>query len=147
MESYHRYLISLWQEGEGFLNVEQDIQIHRDVIPQLSECTEPWCAFGYAGPSGLGEDLLTRSLGCTRFSTELLKAEPGLPTSILMQSWRRLDAVLGPRLMEVGYQVHVHEPPVLQHHVYDSGDGPSCACGGDHEPYPVDHEGRYRPEE
>ena len=144
-ESYFRFLSDMWAIGETFLNIEQDIEIHEEVVPQLESCPEPWCAFGYfygypikdTGQIGI----LYKALGCTKFSAELMQAVPDLMTDLPVKHWRRIDSEMLPSLVKLGYEVHVHKPPVSQHHVY----GTRCSCLREHEAYPIDNEGRYSP--
>lgn len=147
---YWQFLCQMWAAGETFLIVEQDVEIHGDVIPQMEQCPEPWCLFPYPGPrpsrgwsqnhadTPLGH-LLYRSLGCTKFSASLMARYPGFMSGLPNHDWRRLDAEIHPRLEAKKVTPHLHWPHVLQHHVWDD----LCSCGEDHEPYPVDHEGRY----
>jgi len=127
---YYDLLYDLWEFQEWFLIVEHDIEIHDDVIPQMEACPEPWCAFPYAGPTdGTGDPLLYGSLGCTRFSSALLEAEPDFMAALPVRNWKHLDAEIKPRLMTRGYQVHTHWPVVLHHHVRENG---RCDCGETH---------------
>ena len=149
-DRYYLYLCGLWREGESFLIVEQDIEIHGDVLPQLEQCPEPWCIFPYPGPRparGWSQNpdndpnahLLYRSLGCTRFSSELMGKFPGFMNGLPCHDWRRLDAVIHPRLEAQRFKAHIHWPQVLQHHVWEN----KCCCEQEHDSYPVDNQGRY----
>lgn len=157
--TYWRLICSLWQRRETFLLIEQDIEIHDDVLPQMEACPEPWCIFPYPGPQpprgwsqgGLDhlaygslpwphDHLLSRSLGCTKFSAELAAALPRLMWYLPETDWRTLDAEIHRTLVDLRVQPHFHLPPVLQHHVWDG----VCSCTEDHHrAYPVDREGRY----
>lgn len=139
--AYYELLRSLWRAGDAFLVVEQDVEVHAEVVPSLERCSSPWCVFPYAGPgpAGAANAPLTRSLGCTRFSASLLGAEPSVMDELPVRSWRRLDCELAPALMRRGYAPHVHRPPVRHHHVYYG----LCACGESHDGLAVDPDGRY----
>ncbi len=138
-DAYYLFLSELWASGEGFVNIEQDIEIREDTVRVLTDCSEPYCLFPYSGP-GVGEaSLLKGSLGCVRFSPELLRAQPGAMSALPVRNWRRLDCELHPRLVQAGYEPHLHYPPVLHHHYYSG----VCACGTEHGEYAVDQEGRY----
>lgn len=132
-------LIELWADPADTLLIEHDVEIHRHVLPAARRCREPWCSWPYNGPGfkSNGDPQLRESLGCTRFSRKLMQGEPdlvalaasvnqGLPPG----DWRRMDAQISPLLKQRGYEVHVHQPPVLHHHVYPNE---GCACGKEHE--------------
>jgi hypothetical protein len=134
-DAYRELLEECWAQGESFLLVEHDIEIHERVVSELQACQEPWCAFPYAigAPGG---DLIDSSLGATRFSAALLEALPGLIGSLPVRDWRRLDCEIAPRLRSAGFAPHVHSPPVSHHHVYPAPgrpDGEWCACGTEHD--------------
>ena len=155
-DRYHQLLAELWKAGEGFLIVEQDVELNHDtVLSQMEECPEPWCVFPYPGPKpprGWSQEspsdelghLLYRSLGCTRFSGPLLTSMPRFMTELPHREWHRLDREINLRLsakrfMGQKLKPHVHWPYVLQHHVWDG----ECSCGEDHDPFPVDTYGRF----
>lgn len=143
-QAYWRLLCEVWAAERTTLIVEHDIELHDRVIPELLACPEPWCAFPYHGPGyGTGgNSLLFTSLGCTRWSGELMRSLPELVRTctrpdaigVMENSWRRLDIWILNRLTEAGHEVHTHWPPVAHHHVYQGG----CACGGTHDA-PVGH--------
>ena len=123
--AYAELLARLWAEGDGFVVVEHDIEIHGDVLPGFAACGEPWCVFPYPGPGDhAGNRLLDHALGCTRFGASLLKAEPGVPPGP-GSHWGSLDARLYHVLVGRGYRPHVHLPPVVHHHERDG----RCDCG------------------
>lgn len=127
-DAYYRLLTELWEAGEGFLIVEHDVEIHAGVIPGMERCENDWCLHGYFG-AGLPPQLLTGSLGCTRFSAGLLARHPAFMAGLPVRDWRRLDCEIHPRLVALGEKPCVHEPPVDHHHVYAG----VCACGRCHE--------------
>jgi hypothetical protein len=137
-DAYWSLMCDVWAEGRSTLIVEHDVEIHSGVIPSLLVCREPWCVYPYNGPGvGQGGDpLLYRSLGCTRFSSAVMRDLPALvrdsarpdAVGVAMNSWRRLDIWIGDRMRDAGIEVHTHWPPVDHHHVYDGG----CACGRFH---------------
>lgn len=123
-DAFWRFLAQLWDEGEGFLLVEHDIEIHAEVIPQLEGCPESWCVFPFPGAGGA---LLYGSLGCTRFSTELIAKVPNLMKDLCVRDWRRLDSEITPALERAGCTRHYHEPPVPHHHYRPERH--QCDCG------------------
>lgn len=125
-DAYRLLLERLWADGEAFLIVEHDVEIHRRVVPELAECPEDWCLYPYGGAGGQS---LEGALGCTRFSAALIRDEPGLIGSLPVRNWRRLDCELLGKLRQTDRVPHVHQPPVLHHHIYGAG----CACGLAHE--------------
>ena len=141
-EAYYWFLTEMWAAGESFLNIEQDIEIHESVVSQMEACDEPWCVFPYGGADFVrGGGRLRYSLGCTKFSADLMEDIPDLMSALPVKHWRRLDVEIMPVLIRAAYTTHVHQPPVVQHHVYYE----RCACLRKHEDYPVDNEGRYCP--
>jgi hypothetical protein len=138
-DAYYMMLSQVWLEGEGFLNVEQDVELHEEVIPQLEACPELLCVFPYEGgkiPGTEGDGLIRMGLGCTRFSTELLQAEPDLMMKLPVRGWRRLDSHILPYLFGKGYESHLHWPEVKHHHIYTAHGVSWCACGGHAVPQP-----------
>lgn len=128
-DAYYALLATSWGRGEPFLIVEQDIEIHETVVPELSTCPEPWCLFPYPGPAGaIGDPLIYSSLGCTRFSAELMWLLPDLLKALPSHDWWRLDALMWERLRTVA-SPHIHEPPVNHHHVRPWLLGHRCDCG------------------
>lgn len=144
-DAYARSLCRLWTEGDGFLNVEHDIEINAQTIRQAVYCPQLWCIWPYLGPGFQHHNLpaqdafLYRSLGCVRFHRKLLLAEPDLMLKATGIShgeefrpahWIRMDAEVSPLLLGRGYQPHIHWPQVIHHHLYEPY---GCACGGQHE--------------
>ena len=137
---YSELLRDLWSRGDDLLIIEHDIEIHAGLVEEARSCPQLWCTWPYNGPGWTdpnSDPLLYESLGCSRFSSKLMRAEPDLlaVASALSQGlpagdWRRLDASILPTLPERGYTAHRHFPPVLHHHRYEPE---GCACGGKHE--------------
>lgn len=131
-DAYYAYFLAIWAQGEGFLNVEHDVEIYPEVIPQLEACPEDWCVFPYMGgltPGSPGDGHIYGGLGCTRFSTKLIQANPTLIQTLPVRNWQNLDSHILPALLGLGYERHYHEPPVLHHHIYSQGKNSWCACG------------------
>lgn len=131
-DAYRELLEEAWAARESFLVVEHDIEIRAGLVEELDACPEPWCAAPYvvgSDPNGFIES----SLGCTRFSAELLRDAPQIISGLPVRDWRRLDCEISPRLRTAGYEPHVHLPAVLHHHRYPAGvpGGWRCACGED----------------
>jgi hypothetical protein len=129
-DAYYKVLAGLWEAGEGFLVIEQDIEVHAEVVPYLEACGERWCVYPYPGPAGAyGDPLTYYSLGCTKFSAELLAEAPSLMADLESHDWRRLDALMLPLLREAAGQPHWHSPPVNHHHVRPWVLQRRCDCG------------------
>lgn len=133
-ESYWQLLERLWRGGESFGIVEHDIEVTADAIAQAETCACPWGVSPYGGP---GSAVLDQSLGCTRFSAQLLLAEPDAMSevgsiddagpAVPLRDWRRIDARLYGVLRQREYLPCIHAG-VRHHHVYQG----TCACGGRH---------------
>lgn len=141
--AYWQAIAARWDGSRDLVVVEQDIVIHRSVIPQFLDCGEPWCAFGYPGRGG---EMLTDRLGCTRFSAVLQRHVPAVefeqdgrllqveaPAGAWLTSgpaaslaWPFLDMTISARLYARGLVPHVHHPGVEHRHDYgrirDDGD-------------------------
>lgn len=132
-DAYYNLFAQLWDDGDGWLNVEQDIEIHASVVPETAACPEPWCVWPYNGPgrdSDVGDRHLYGSLGCTRFSAELIAAHPRFIAELQGRRWQGLDSFILPGLLGLGYKQHIHWPAVLHHHV--RSDTKKCDCRGIH---------------
>lgn len=118
-EAYFDLLKSVWNDGEGFIVIEHDIEVRPTTIDELIGCEHDWCAFPYA--MGGGND--ATALGCTKFSDNLVKAVPSFPDWLSMRGdpwaparhWARLDTRTFAILTEQGYEEHRHEPSVGHH--------------------------------
>ena len=116
-DAYYRLYAQLWDDGDGWLNVEQDIELHSSVLPDTEACPEPWCVWPYQGPGrDDGDRYLFGSLGCTRFSAELIAAHPQFIAQLQGRNWQGLDSYILPGLLGLGYKQHIHWPAVLHHH-------------------------------
>lgn len=111
------YWASLGREWWGFdqgwssdlVVIEQDIQIHERVIPEFMNCKQDWCVFPYRLKPGLVAGTATASLGCTRFSAELLEQVPYPDEAV---KWSQLSSEIRRRVTGAGYVPHVHGPNV-----------------------------------
>jgi hypothetical protein len=127
-DAYRELLEEVWRDGESFLVVEHDIEIRGGLPEEMDACPEPLCAAPYvvgSDPNGFVET----SLGCTRFSAELIAAVPTAISGLPIRDWRRIDCELSPRLRTAGYVPHAHLPAVKHHHAYPAPGGKRCACG------------------
>ena len=150
--SYHGLVERLWQHGETFLLVEQDVIVRADTAGVLEACPDGWCGFAYSIGSHYGA-----YLGCTRFRAEFLADHAGAFAAIAQlrddgtprRYWGRLDTRLKQVLETQGAVMHVHWP-ALEHLNLDKPEPIyNCAsCGraipgevarSGPPPYPCDH--------
>lgn len=113
-EAYHELLLRLWGEGRGWVNVEHDVVVRPGAIAELEACPEPWCGFAYSLGGYYGG-----TLGCTRFSDELVAGRPGVMPALdglpfdgtPRRYWGRLDTRLQVVLEQhEGLRMHLHWP-------------------------------------
>jgi hypothetical protein len=117
--AYFELMARLWKEQEAFTVIEQDIVVWPGAIAVLEACSEPLCGFAYELSTGWGS-----WLGCTRFSKQVIAAEPGLFQAIdalpfdgtPKRYWGRLDTRLFQVLEAGGWKKHVHWPSVRHLH-------------------------------
>jgi hypothetical protein len=112
---YSELLTGLWAAGDGFVVVEHDIAPWFGAVTQLAECDRDWCMFHYPKFGGM----LTRGLGCTKFSRRLVRAYPELPAAWRDIGWRVLDGTVGAAVAEAlrgerpdRHPLCYHQPPV-----------------------------------
>lgn len=119
--SYYELLSRLWAEGEGFVVLEHDIQLTPEALREAEECPCSWGVAPYVHPvaavvAGGGRTIANISLGCTRFSTELLRAHPDAwdddvtPPQWRSHAWGKLDSRIAGVLMLAGVAPHEHSP-------------------------------------
>ena len=98
-----------WVGKYDLMTVEQDNVITPEIIPSFNMCDELWCTYSYIGPPHMTDRTLTKSLGCTRFSTRLQREVPIQEISDKDYfSWYLIDYRLAVVLGEKGYEPHVH---------------------------------------
>lgn len=131
--AYTELLTELWDRGETFALVEQDIIVNQQSLGDLAYCDRGWCAFSY--PFGNGGTI--EGLGCTKFSDKLIALCP----DAVKLTWEHVDprhpaghwCTLDIRLNRVlsnkyGQVRHVHGPmvghlePSPSHRLCGSGD-------------------------
>lgn len=113
--AYHRLLCEAWAAGTDMLVVEHDIVLEPHVIGELDACDEPWCGFVYDLAVGYKV-----CLGCTRFASALVQAEPNAMlragdsdnSGVNERAWYRIDVRLDRILRDRGYTPHPHWPPL-----------------------------------
>lgn len=151
---YWHQLTARWDGRADLVVIEQDMELHDQVIPQFRECRSDWCTFPYL-PHAFGnprEDIagyaerlaaagaLTASLGCARFSAGLQRRFPLAdvrwvdhkynPAPAAEPGYMLCDAWISSTLAGAGLRPCVHEPPVVNHHWEWWGHG-LAPCPGD----------------
>jgi hypothetical protein len=96
--AYWRAIKKHWTGDEDLVVIEQDIEIHEDVIPSFIKCYEPWCVFVYE--MGAPQCWLNESFGCTKFSAKLQRAVPAADICDGDHVWAGLDIALSQKLKQ-----------------------------------------------
>lgn len=122
--AYWRILNAWWRDhvDTGFIVVEHDIVPTPGVVEEMAFCGEPWCASPY--PYGGRGQIAHESLGCTKFSPELIRAVPTAlmkvsnmdDASIPARHWCRLDVRISRTLKRAGFVPHHH---AASRHLHD----------------------------
>ena len=118
--TYSELLADLWEQGDGFIMLEQDVVPYEDSLADIAYCREPWC--GFAFPNGGGFTKAGSNLGCTKLSASLIDATAGFGAAERkQQAWDRCDA----RLSTWAYgraklRPHRHYPDVEHRCTYRS---------------------------
>ena len=102
--SYARAIQEHWGKDDLVI-VEQDIEIHAQVLADFEKCDHDWCLCAYQ----VREEILDWCIGCVRFS---LAAQQKAPFP--MQGWRILDVHVSKAMDDAGLLRHVHD--LVQHH-------------------------------
>lgn len=128
--AYSRILARLWADAEGFLVVEHDKVLTTVALAEADRCPCPWGVGQYVMRPGL----MRGAMGCTRFSTDLLRKHPDVMERVLSEGtwgggrprghWQGLDYAICEILAAEGVSWHPHSV-VAHHHWYD----PQCLCG------------------
>lgn len=114
-EAYYRLFTRIWDKKETFCIVEHDIVVWPGGISELEACHEPWCVLPYYCSVGWIID----GLGCTKFSKELIEAQPDFfkePYPTCCQHSKHycgMDRFIAHRMNDLGIKPHVHSPGVV----------------------------------
>ena len=71
--AYWRYFADRWAAGETFISCEHDVVPWPGALESLTECPEPWCAFGYSARDDFGAPLGPPLVRVPRFSVGVPK--------------------------------------------------------------------------
>lgn len=69
--AYFDLLRSVWESGETFVVIEQDVVVYPGAIAAMLECPSPWCATDYFTCGHL-----QYGFGCTKFEGSFTSAHP-----------------------------------------------------------------------
>jgi hypothetical protein len=126
-DGYARLLIDLWEAGEAFAIVEQDVAVPPGWLVEFDACPHPWCTRAPEARPGLDW------LGCARFAAPLLADHPTLMAAALADTsadgdepytWRKCDVRLARHLRLAHVAPHQHVPCVTHHHPVTPGRQP-----------------------
>lgn len=106
---YSRLWCELWQGMEEFINIEHDVAPWPGALYKMMECQQGhWCSHMYpAAPHNL-----TDALGCIRIGEVIMDRERDLYKQWEGVAWNRLDGKVMSSLLNLGWQSHLHLPPV-----------------------------------
>lgn len=111
---YGHLLADLWEAGEDFCIVEQDIVLPNDLAEALAVCEKHYCAHPYNLRDGRG---LGTALGCVRFTSTLISRYPLVGTPWRATHWSVLDGAVDHAMREViRVNLHVHPEPLIHRH-------------------------------
>jgi hypothetical protein len=107
---YAELFAETWKGSYGFIVVEHDVAPWPGALHQLWACSEPWCGFFY--PMHFGR--MAGSLGCTKFSPELVVNNPEAAEEFVGKHWDVLDGTVSVVASQAtGRQnFHLHTPGV-----------------------------------
>lgn len=125
--AYWDALKQYWTGEDDLVVIEQDLEIHNDVLPSFIKCHEHWCSFCYFLRVGVTAAALGESLGCTKFSAELQRA---VPAEVIADKhhWQGLDITMGlairahaghllpPNVQRMGGEMHAHVHGRINHY-------------------------------
>lgn len=105
-EGYWRLLRDLWQSGDDFLLIEQDMVLPSGAVEQFAACPREWCGLPYFMHEGWG-----CWHGVIRYRASLTQRFPDLPDAIQMRHWQSLDSAWLNHLRAGGLnEAHWHWP-------------------------------------
>ena len=103
---YWELLCEYWARGDAFFVVEQDVIAWCGAIKHMADCPETWCTT----PLLCRGSLFITSLGCAKFSKELVTSRPTLVEDLEDHDWHWLDKNIAESIgMDPG--PHAHYPP------------------------------------
>ena len=104
--TYWLEICKRWDGSDDLVFIEQDNEITAEVLPSFAECEQDWCTFSYVG---LYNNMLERSLGCTKFSAALQRRFPHEMIAGPGMAWHLIDLRIGKLFTDLhGLQCHIH---------------------------------------
>ena len=73
-DDYLRYITYQWEVGDGFVNVEHDVEFEPRQVQALIECPHAWCWYPYVDVS----EPQMPNLGLTKFSATFISMTRGM---------------------------------------------------------------------
>jgi hypothetical protein len=117
--TYWEVLCDFWAHSpDGLLVIEHDVVCRPDVVESVTQCPKPWCAYPYSGMCHWAcMEAWRNTLGCTRFSAALMRANPDGVSRIEEphRDWHNLCDGIGDNLRAAGWTHHWHRPEVIHH--------------------------------
>jgi hypothetical protein len=126
-QDYAHLVAELWQGGETFVIVEDDIAPWPGAIRAMLDCPHHWCGHHYCLPGrwdaaaeGDEDQQLWGTTGCYKVAGEVMVAAPDLYKRWSRHDWWHLDVavyvalrhVLGLDAAPIEEMFHIHNPPV-----------------------------------
>jgi hypothetical protein len=123
---YAHLMAELWQDGETFVIVEDDIAPWPGAVAQMCDCPRFWCGYYYTLPGRWDPEddgpykSLWGTTGCYKVTDDVLLAAPDLYKRFEHHTWDTLDVgliaalrhVMGLEASSSEASFHVHGPPV-----------------------------------
>ena len=116
-QTYAEELERRWTGTDDLVLVEQDKEIHGEVLPSFAACPEPWCGYTYWIDPIPHTALVLGGFGVTKFSAEI--QQKVAVKDFAWTEWRGIDRRFNDLLLSMGIGCHLHGH-VVHHHVYPS---------------------------
>lgn len=110
-QHYGRLFRHMWEIGNGFVLVEDDVVPWPGAVNQLLECENDWCAFPHPRTAAQ-EGGWCLGFGCVRFSHALVRRHKMAHALDGSQRWDEVDGAAMGVLRTAGETCHEHSPPV-----------------------------------
>jgi hypothetical protein len=108
--AYSRLLKQMWDRGDDFIIVEQDVVPFGGALRQLADCEHDWCLCGYHDEVDFSSGSTTY-LGFVKIGKRLIEATPGLWRNDI--HWSKCDQHLDATRSVHDITPHQHYPHVL----------------------------------
>lgn len=130
--AYNEAIAEHWTGEDDLLVIEGDKEITADVVPSMSACGEPWCAYSYINYPAPYQKTEIYGLGCTKYSAstqrqiavdEWIGPDPEWQTPCNICGgkgcWQFLDTRIAINILSkcISFSPHVHGA-ITHHHPY-----------------------------